>query len=121
MLGSAAFAQQLRREARGNAREQKALRVAPRGASWPQIVLALEKAKGESWQDFAQRHGDWGRDAALWLERRAGRLRLAELGELAGGLDYAAVSKAIMRFSRRLISDAALSEPVSRLQNQLSK
>ena len=32
-------------------------------------------------------HGDWGRDAALWLGRRAGRLRLAELGRLAGGME----------------------------------
>ena len=121
VLGSAAFAQQLRREARGNAREQKALRVAPQGPTWPQIVSALEKAKGESWQDFAERHGDWGRDAALWLGRRAGRLSLAELGKLAGGLDYAVVSKAILRFSRRLISDATLSEQVGSVQNQLSK
>ena len=67
------------------------------------------------------RHGDWGRDAALWLGRRAGRLRLAELGKLAGGLDYAVVSKAIARFGRRLACDASLSEQLAVIQNQLSE
>ena len=120
-LGSAAFAQRLKREARGNAREQKSLRAVPGTASWPQIVLALERAKGEDWGSFAERHGDWGRDAVLWLGRRVGRLSLAELGKLAGGLDYAVVSKAIARFSQRLVSDTALRAQMAVLQNQLSK
>jgi len=47
-------------------------------------------------------HGDWRRDAASGLGRRAGRLRLAELGQLAGRLDYAVVSKARARFAHRL-------------------
>jgi len=53
--------------------------------------------------------------------RHAGPLSLAELGKLAGGLDYAVVSKAIARFSRRLASDAALQEQLGALQSQLSK
>ena len=121
VLGSAAFAQGLRREACGDAREQKSLRGAPRVAAWPEIVSALEQAKGRSWADFVNRHGDWGRDAALWLGRRVGRLSLVELGKLAGGLDYAVVSKAIARFSRRLVCDVALREQLAVCQKQLSK
>jgi hypothetical protein len=75
---------------------------------WLRIVSALEQVKGESWTGFAHRHGDWGRDAALWFGRRAGRLPLGELGKLAGGLDYALVSEAIARFGRRLETDAIL-------------
>ena len=120
-LGSQAFAQALRREARGNRREQKSLRGVPVAATWPQVVSALEQAKGENWSGFANRHGDWGRDAALWLGRRVGRLRLLELGKLAGGLDYAVVSKAITRFSRRLAADVALRKQLAVLQHQLSK
>lgn len=67
------------------------------------------------------RHGDWGRDAALWLGRRAARLKLVELGRLVGGVDYAVVSKAISRFSGRLASEEWLSEKLTRIQNQLSK
>lgn len=121
VLGSAAFAQRLRHEARGNLREQKFLRGAPQGATWAEIVRALEQVKGEDWSCFVNRHGDWGQDAALWLGRRAGRLRLAELGQLAGGLDYAVTSKAITRFGRRLAWDLPLSRQVDRIQKQLSK
>lgn len=61
-----------------------------------------------------------GRDAALWLERRVGRMRLAQLGQLAGGLEYAVVSKAITRFGQRLRTEPGLSAQLA-LQNQLSK
>jgi hypothetical protein len=34
----------------------------------------------------------------LWLGRKQAGYRLAELGELAGGVDYAAVDQAVSRF-----------------------
>jgi REP element-mobilizing transposase RayT len=123
-LGSLAFAQRLGGEARGNPREQKPLREASgsaASASWSRIVSALEQAKGEGWSAFAQRHGDWGRDAGLWLGRRVTRLSLAELGKLAGGLDYAVVSKAIARFDSRLAANTSLREQLTLIQAQLSK
>ena len=120
-LGSAAFARRLRREAHGNAREQKALRQDSYVPGWSQIVLAVEQAKGESWTGFVDRYGDWGRDAALWLGRRIARMSLAELGKAAGGLDYAVVSKTMARFGRRLSVDLALREQLTRLEHQLSK
>ena len=120
-LGTAAFARTLRRGARGNSREQPSLRPTAEAAEWANILSALERAKGEAWENFANRHGDWGRDAALWLGRRAGRLPLSELGKLTGGLDYAVVSKAIARFGRRLASDAPLREQLRTIQAQLSK
>ena len=116
------FAQALRREARGNAHEQTELRrLAPR-VSWEEIVAAIEKVKGQKWDEFCQRHGDWGRDAALWLGRRRARLTLAQLGELAGGVDYAAVSQAVSRFGKRLANERYLRRTIiARLENELSK
>ena len=115
--GGAALAQPVRREARGSAREQRALCSRVGAATRAQIVAALEQAKGESCAGFVNRHGDWGWEAALWL----GRLRSAELGQLAGGLDYAVVSKALARFGRRLALDMALSGQLAASENQLSK
>jgi REP element-mobilizing transposase RayT len=120
-LGSTAFAQRVRGSVRGNVREQKSLRKAVERPTWPEIVQAVEKAKGEAWENFAHRYGDWGRDAALWLGRRAGRLALSELGQLAGGLDYGVVSKAIARFGSRLVSENPIRKQVTTLQAQLSK
>jgi putative transposase len=121
VLGSPSFAESVRQRARGNPREQQLLRAPTRATSWEEIVAALERTKGQSWNEFAERHGDWGRDAALWLGRSAGRLRLAELGRLVGNLDYAVVSKAITRFQRRMQTDPELREHLANIQAQLSQ
>jgi putative transposase len=121
VIGTVGFAEELRQQARGNPREQKPLRALTQTASWEQIVAAQERLKGERWHQFAERHGDWGRDAALWLGRSAGRLRLAELGRQVGGLDYAVVSKAISRFEQRLRTKPELRQQLASIQLQLSK
>ncbi len=120
-LGSEALAQRLRGGARGNPREQASLRSAPEASAWPRILSALEQAKGESWSSFAERHGDWGRDAVLWLGRRTARFPLAGLGKSTGGLDYAVVSKALARFGRRLEADPRLREEIAAVRDRLSK
>ena len=120
VLGTEAFAQRLRRGLRANRREQAQARKLESRADWCAIVAALERLKGEKWAEFSQRHGDWGRDAALWLGRRAGRLRLGELGELAGGMDYAAVGQAVARFGRRLEQQPQLRCTLDKIATQLS-
>ena len=121
VLGTEAFARRLRQKLRGNPREQAQLKALARRPTWSQIISALERAKGERWAKFSTRYGDWGRDAALWLGRRQGRLRLAELGGLAGGMDYAAVGQAISRFGKRMEKEAPLRRELRRLESQLSK
>ncbi len=121
VLGSEAFARSVRMAARGSRREQPQMRRLERPVSWGRIVEALERLKGEKWKVFAGRYGDWGRDAALWLGRRHGGLRLGELGRLAGGMDYAAVAQAMRRFGRRIKEDAVLRRGVEKLEHELSK
>jgi len=120
VLGTEAFAEGLRRQMRGNPREQAQLKRLRRPVAWDTIVAALEQAKGERWEQFSNRHGDWGRDAALWLGRRQGRLGLAQLGRLAGGMDYAAVGQAVSRFSKRLAKEAKLGREIRRIGTKLS-
>ncbi len=84
------------------------------------MIRAVERAKGESWAEWSRRHGDWGRDAALWLGRRRGRLSLARLGALAGDLDDAAVGQAISRFGKRLEKEAKLRAELRKIESQLS-
>jgi len=88
---------------------------------WEQIVKAVEKAKGERWEVFGERHGDWGRDAALWLGRHTGRLRLGELAALVGGCDYTTVAKAVSRFGKRLQEDRNLFRRFGSIKTELSK
>jgi putative transposase len=120
ILGTEEFARQVRRHLQGNAREQPSLRRLEPRVSWEKIVAALERLKRSKWEDFNQRYGDWGRDAALWLGRRRGRYTLGELGALAGGMDYAAVGQAVSRFAQRLQKDGDLSLQVGKLEQALS-
>jgi len=119
VLGTEAFAQTLRRQTRGNPHEQTELRrLAPR-ISWEQIIGTIEQARGQKWTEFCNRHGDWGRDAALWLGRKHGRLTLKQLGELSGGVDYAAVGQAVSRFGKRLEQQRDLRQTLARIENEL--
>ncbi len=121
VLGSVAFARHLGREAVGKTREQPGRRQLATLLSWAEIVRALEKVKGQSWRQFSQAHGDWGRDAALWLGRLRGGYRLGELGQLAGGMDYAAVGQAVSRFSRRLEKSRELRRSLDKIERKLPR
>ncbi|MEY2409502.1 MAG: hypothetical protein QOF48_2172 [Verrucomicrobiota bacterium] len=120
VLGSEAFAKGLFRKLKGNAREQRGLQSLRQCAGWDQIVQAVAGVKGEPWEKFRDRHGDWGRDAVLWLGRRTGRLPLRKLSELAGGMDYTAAGAAVSRFHRRLSKDPKLSQLVNKIHLELS-
>ena len=71
-------------------------------------IAVVSQIKGEPWERFRDRYGDWGRDLALWLGRTQCGLKLRELGELAGGLDYATVSVATSRWQKRAAADKKL-------------
>ena len=60
------------------------------------------------------------RDAALWLARKRGRYRLSDLGELAGGIDYAAVGQAVSRFGRRVEKERGLRGKVTEIVTKMS-
>ncbi len=120
VLGSAEFARRLLKGQRTNQREQPSVTRTLGRASWKQIVQAVEKAKGEQWETFSQRHGDWGREAALWLGRYSGRMRLAELAVLVGGCDYTTVGKAVSRFQIRASRDPVLGRRLQALKHELS-
>ena len=120
VLGTQAFARALTRQLRANRREQPALRQLGGAIPWEQIVQAVEEAKGKKWQAFYGQYGDWGRDAALWLGRKRGRLSLRALGELAGAMDYAAVGQAIARLGKRMARDPELRRQLMTLEARLS-
>lgn len=76
--------------------------------TFPEVVKAVETARGESWEQFAERHGDYGRDLVLCMARENTGLTLRELGEAAGGMDYAAVGEAVRRLRKRLKEDRSI-------------
>lgn len=121
VLGSEAFARRLREGLRGNSREQSSLKKLVPKVRWQQIVSELEQFKKESWAEFSRRYGDWGRDAALWLGRKRAGYTLRELGEFAGGMDYAAVGQAVGRFERRRQQQRQLRHDLDKIERKLAK
>ena len=64
--------------------------------SWEAVVGVLETLKRERWGKFVDRHGDPGRDVALWLGAERTNLTLRELGERVG-IGAPATSQAVSR------------------------
>jgi hypothetical protein len=46
--------------------------------------------------------------------------RLAEAGQLTGGIDYAAVGQAVTRFGKRLKQDRELRRQLAEVENHMS-
>jgi REP element-mobilizing transposase RayT len=71
------------------------------------VVSAVERLKGEPWDTFANRHGDWGCDMALYAGRHHCGLTLKALGDHVGATVDAA-NKRISRFERKLAEQPEL-------------
>jgi len=119
VLGEKAYAQSLLSGRKVNEDEQTPVRSIKPRMSWEQIVAAAEKIKGGAWRDWAERHGDWGRDAAMYVAVRHGRMRLAEVVREVG-VKYQAAAQGVKRFGVLLATDPERQRFVAKLQKQLS-
>lgn len=118
-VGSAAFVDRLRGMARGNPRTQPAVRRWQRLLPFARVIAAVAAEKGEPWERFRDRHGDSGRDLALWLGRRRCGLTLAELGAAAGGLSAAAAGAGVRRIEHHRHANAGIERTLRRLERVL--
>ena len=119
-LGDALFVERLQERLQGDEREQSGLRQLKARPGWERAVKIVEEMKKESWEEFRDRRGDWGRDVTLWLGRRVCGLKLQELAEYAGLSHYGSVSTALRYLQARLVQDAALSRLLSQATRHLS-
>ena len=120
-IGSEAFLKRLKGVVQGDRNEQMALRVWRRLLPFDRVVAVVAQEKEEPWELFRDRHGDWGRDMALWLGRRHCGLTLTELGLDTGGMSYPAVSEAVRKFERRRKADGKIARIASKLEAQCLK
>lgn len=119
VLGERGFVERIGKCLRGNEREQRGLRGLRGLPSWQRVVTVVEELKRERWESFRDRYGDWGRDMALYLGRRRCGMKLAQLGELAGGIDYVSVGNAVKRFAMRTERDRNLRGLITKAERQL--
>jgi len=119
VLGGVEFARQIGQTLQGSMREQPRWRQLRARPKMTEIIAVVEKEKGEPWAAFRDRYGDWGRDLALYLGKKDFAIKLRELGEAAGGMDYMSVSAAVKRLERRVQKDAALFAALNRCRKEL--
>jgi REP element-mobilizing transposase RayT len=119
VLGGVEFVRQAGKWLTGDLREQPRWRQLRGRPQIPEIIAAVAKAKGEQWETFRDRHGDWGRDLVLYLGKKGFGIKLRELGEWAGGMNYISVSAAVRRMERRAERDPALTAALNRCRKKL--
>jgi REP-associated tyrosine transposase len=117
LLGPEAFVDRMKGLLKGDRREQTSVRQAATEVfSWVEITGAVATAWNTPWEMARSAHGSGARAAALYVSRHYSDQSLRELGQLAGGMEYPAVTMAIRRFEKRLQVDKKLGK---RLQHVL--
>ena len=120
LLGSSDFVGRMKKRLSGDRREQTALRKASQGAlSWNRITAAVSQLWDQDWELLRTSYGTGALPAALYLARNHSDQTLRELGALAGGMQYPAVTMAIRRFTNRLKTDKTLAIKVKQLERML--
>ena len=117
VLGAERFARKVRGRIQVN-REHEGQKSLKRRRNWDEIVRMVERIKGERWEAFRDRYGDWGRDLALWAGRCYGGLTLCELGARVEGVDYTAVAMGVRRVASRARRDRALRSAMKRIAKE---
>lgn len=120
-LGSREFQGRLKAWVRRVTGEQPGRWQVQRTVSLETIIATVEQERGARWEEFAERHGDWGRDLALYLARKRSGLTLEQIGAGMGGLPYKAVGKAVQRFAACVATDREKRVAVESCMKQLSK
>jgi putative transposase len=120
LLGPTEFVERMKKLLKGDRREQTAVRKADQGTlSWEAITWAVSRLWGQDWEALQAARGNGALGAALYLGRNYSDRTLRELGELAGGMQYPAVTMAVRRFAKRLETDRALARQIKRAQRLL--
>lgn len=119
VLGTTDFVDRIKSLARGISKEVPRVGSWTDRIPWERIVAAVEAEHGGRWEEFRDTYGDWGRDAALYLGRRQGRMALRELAERAGGLGIAATGQAVSRVGRAVKAGGVMARRVRAVEGRL--
>jgi hypothetical protein len=99
-VGGAAFLEEVRAISGEPVRDVTSKKELRARISWERLIKVSEEVRGESWGEFGSRRGDLGKAVVFLLARRYCGMSLKEIGEAAGGVDYAAVSDRIRRYEK---------------------
>ena len=84
-----------------------------------EVAKSVEEITGQRYDEFMVKRGSLGRPLLLWGARLHAGLTLKEIGEKAGGMDYAAVSIMIKRFERKSNKDKKIRSKMKALKTRM--
>jgi REP element-mobilizing transposase RayT len=119
-IGSRAFLDRARSLVKSVSAEQPERSFVARRIPFHEIVALIEQIKGEAFEVFRNRHGDWGLSMIFYLARKRCGLTLSQLGEQAGGMGYKTVFSRIKYLETRMRNDTSLREVCKQCQKQLA-
>jgi len=123
VLGEISYAKELLAKAKANPEEQTEARELARAGriSWERLVGMAEARRGVKWEESLERHGDWTRDAVLYLAVRHAGYGLSEVYGRIPGLKYQAAAQGVKRIAARRELDVECEAFLRRVVGQLSK
>jgi putative transposase len=119
-IGSVSFVERAKKLVEKVSEEHSERKLLEQRVSLQRIVKVVEELKGESWDAFNGRYGDWGRALVFYLARKRSGLTLRQIGDWAGGLNYKTVSHAVTRFEDRLTEDKSLAQLTKHCVHELA-
>jgi hypothetical protein len=106
-VGGAEFIAKLRKQVLKQKGENTNERDWRKLLPFSEVMAAVGSVRGEPWESFINRHGDWGRDLALYIGRVRCGLTLKELGGYTD-MNAASVSQGAIRIRKMLANDKTL-------------
>jgi REP element-mobilizing transposase RayT len=120
-IGSASFSRRVRESVGEGIEGLENKRALRRRASAAEVRTVVEECRGQPWDEFAGRRGDWGRAVFLWAVRKRCGLTLREAGQAADGMTPWAVDTAIRRLKARASRDRELRAIQAEIMARLDK
>ena len=89
-------------------------------ADLPHIVAAVSRRRGEAWEDFGQRRGDWGLAMVLMAARRWAGIDNRTLAEWMGDKNDSAITQAVKRLEAKMQGSRRLTKFYRALRREMS-
>jgi putative transposase len=102
VLGGKELLEKVRQVTKADPGEQPGWKQIERRPGLPEIVAAVSRLRGEAWDDFGNRRGDWGRPMVLMAARRLAGIDNRALADWMGGKDDSAVTQAVKRLETKM-------------------
>lgn len=121
VLGGKELLEKVRRSTKADPTQQPGWKQIERRLELPDIVKVVSRLRGERWEDYGQRRGDWGRPMVLMAARRLAGIDNRTLARWIGARDDSTVTQAVKRLEAKIRGDRKLAKFYDAVGREMSK